>query len=88
MTPDLEEMLRPDWLKVIKVRMAQQGHNQSSLARKSDFTPAHIGNILNGKGSDEALRIVCSVLELDITSLMKEEYQKYASGTDNTDRVA
>lgn len=71
----IREMLRDDYIDIIKIRMVEQGHNNSSLAKVTNFSVPHIGNILNGGGSDEAIRIICSVLNLTIRDLLKDEYK-------------
>jgi len=66
MTKLLRELLREDYLGVLKARMMEQHHNQSSLARDTGFSPAHIGNVFRDKGSDDAIAAICRVLEMDI----------------------
>lgn len=88
MTSLLKEMLRDDYLNTIKVRMVELGFNNSSLARRTEFSVPHIGNILNGGGSDDALRTVCSVLGIGIRELLKDEYKDSSSGNSNKDTAA
>jgi len=85
MTSLLKDMLKDDYLSIFKLRMVELGINNSALARKTEFTPAHIGNILNGGGSDEAISAICNVLKLTITDLLKEEYKGYAIGSSSED---
>jgi hypothetical protein len=87
MTQLLKDMLRDDYLNVIKIRMVENGHNNSSLAKATSFSVPHIGNILDGGGSDEALRTIISVLNLDLKSILKDEFQGYTGGAGNANQA-
>jgi len=66
MTKLLRDLLRPDYLAVIKARMMEQHHNHTSLAKATGFSIAHIGNIFKQMGSDDAIAAICVILKLDI----------------------
>lgn len=72
MTKLLRDMLRPDYLRIIKARMLQRHYNNTALARETGYSRAHIGNILKGQGSDDGLAAICRVLGIEILSLLKE----------------
>lgn len=71
MTELLKTMLRDDYLAAIKTRMMEMRFNNAALARLCGYTPAHIGNVLKGHGSDDAIFAVCKALSIDITTLYK-----------------
>jgi len=71
MTKLLRDLLVEDYLSTIKAEMIKQFYNNTSLARRTGFSKAHIGNLLKGQGSDDALAAVCKVLGIDIRSLLR-----------------
>lgn len=73
MTKLLRSLLRDDYIMIVKTKMLEEHHNNSSLSRSTGFSAAHIGNLLNGNGSDDCLGAVCKVLNLDVRSLMKTD---------------
>jgi len=83
MTNLLKSLLRDDYLTQIKATMVEQHHNNTSLARETGFSKTHIGNVMKGQGSDDAIASVCKVIGISIRDLFKEE----ASGKDK-DMVA
>ena len=75
MTKLLSDMLRDDYLAVLKATMMKQHHNNSSVAKLTGYSNPHIGNIFKGTGSDDAIAAVCKVLGLDIQKdLFKPEF--------------
>lgn len=66
MTKTLKSMLRPDYLQIIKARMMEMHWNNSALSRRTGFSKPHIGNVLKGAGSDDALAAICQVLNIEI----------------------
>ena len=73
MTKLLKDLLKQDYLRTIKATMIEQHHNNTSLARETGFSKTHIGNVMKGMGSDDAIGAVCKVLGIPIRSLFKEE---------------
>jgi DNA-binding phage protein len=73
MTKLLKGLLRPDYLIIIKQTMMEKHHNNTSLARETGFSKTHIGNVMKGLGSDDAISAVCKVLNIPIRSLFKED---------------
>ena len=74
MTSLLRSLLRDNYIAEIKAMMLSQHHNNTSLSRRTGYSKAHIGNVLKGDGSDDALAAVCTVLGLDIKSLFKDSH--------------
>lgn len=71
MTGLLKDMLRIDYVRVLKARMLENRYNNTTLARRTGYSNAHIGNVLKGLGSDDALNAVCFALDMKITDLFK-----------------
>jgi len=84
MTKLLKSMLREDYLSIIKAKMLDEQYNNSSLSRRTGFTQAHIGNLLRGRGSDDALAAVCNALGINVRNLFKEN----VSGEDGNKAIA
>ena len=84
MTKLLKSMLREDYLIVIKTKMLNDQWNNSALSRRTGYSQAHIGNLLNGRGSDDALAAVCNALGINIRDLFKET----AGGEDGDQAIA
>jgi len=83
MTKFLADNLRADYLQSIKVRMMEQHHNFTSLARCTGYSIAHISNIFKGQGSDDAIAAICSVLSIDIREdLFKDKSDANKTGTE------
>jgi hypothetical protein len=74
MTKLLRNLLRPDYLQTIKAAMMEQHHNNTSLARETNYSKPHIGNVMKGNGSDDALAAICKVLRIEIRSIMKDPH--------------
>lgn len=66
MTKTLKSMLRPDYLQIIKAKQMELHWNNSALSRRTGLSKPHIGNVLKGHGSDDALAAICQVLNIDI----------------------
>lgn len=73
MTELLRSLLREDYLKIIKARMIENHWNNTSISRRTGFSKAHIGNVMRGRGSDDAIGAVCQALSINIRDLFKEQ---------------
>ncbi len=73
MTNLLRSLLRKNYLTTIKATMVEKHHNNTSLARETGFSKTHIGNVMEGQGSDNAIGAVCRVLGISIRDLFTEE---------------
>jgi len=73
MTKLLRDLLREDYLRVIKATMVEQHRNNTNLARETGFSKTHIGNVMKGLGSDDAIGAVCRVLGINIRDLFKDD---------------
>lgn len=71
MTKLLRSLLRKDYLSFVKAKMLDYHWNNTTLSKKTGFSRAHIGNVLAGNGSDDALAAVCKVLDIDVRSLFE-----------------
>lgn len=40
--------------------------NNSAISRRTGISKPHVGNVLKGAGSDDALAAICQVLNIDI----------------------
>lgn len=82
MTNHLREMLVDDYLDRIRIQMVMRHWNNSSLARRTGYTVAHIGNVLKGEGSDSALSVVLKALDIDLKAVLKDEFKHIVEDAD------
>lgn len=71
MTRLLRRLLKEDYLYFVKEAMLRRHWNNTTLSRHTGYSKAHIGNLLAGNGSDDALAAACTALNIDIRNLMK-----------------
>jgi len=64
-------MLKEDYIELLKAKMMKHHWNNTTLSRRTGFSKAHIGNVLAGNGSDDALAAVCTALSIDVRTLLK-----------------
>lgn len=83
MTKLLKKYLSTNYLAVLKAKMLEKHHNFTSLARETQYSKTHIGNIFKGRGSDDAIAAVCKVLGIQVIDLFKEEYRRASANEDS-----
>lgn len=72
MTKLLRDLLRHDYVAILKAKAMETHHNYTSISRLSAYSIPHISNVFRGEGSDDAIGAVCSVLGVEVRSLFKQ----------------
>ncbi len=86
MTKLLRDLLRSDYLAIVKAKMMEKHHNNTSVAKRTGYSGAQIGNLLKDRGSDDCLAAVCKVLGIDIRrelfKMLEPQDDSRKTGTD------